>query len=215
MTEWGFKSLQPYHPEIIEKFDAMKFLWRVTKTQYDRVLRIAETALAVRLMLVFATLESIIIPIPVDPLLVATVLARPAKWIRLVAACTIASVIGGGIGWLIGNALGQGVEDLLHLLPHAVAAPAAFTAVRDGFNTWGILLVFIGAFSPLPYKIIAVSAGMAGFALMPFMVISLVGRGLRFMIVAGIARHHGDARIVVILISLLVGLIGGAVWLIK
>ena len=189
--------------------------WRFGKTMYGRVLRAAETALAVRLMLLFAVLESIIIPIPVDPLLIATVLARPKKWIRLVTACTLASVVGGGMGWWIGQWLGVGVEELLVHLPHAVAGPAKFAAVQQGFLQWGMVLVFIGAFSPLPYKVIAVSAGMAGFALLPFLLMSLIGRGLRFLIVAGIARHHGDARIVIALISALVMMIAGALWLIK
>jgi len=193
----------------------MKALWRFSKAQYDRVLRIAETEMAVRLMLGFALLESIIIPIPVDPLLVATVLAQPRRWIRLVLGCTLASVIGGGLGWLLGGILGVGVEEILSYLPHAVAGPETFAAVQAGFVTWGILLVFIGAFSPLPYKVIAVSAGMAGFALIPFLLVSLIGRGLRFAIVAGIARHHGDARVVIMLLSTLVALIGGALWLVK
>ncbi|MDB3891935.1 hypothetical protein N9368_02345 [Alphaproteobacteria bacterium] len=188
-------------------------LWRFTKAQYDRILKIAGTALAVRLMLLFALLESIIIPIPVDPLLVATVLARPAKWVRLALYCTLASTIGGGIGWIIGAALGVGVDQILALLPHSLVAPSAFAAVQDGFVEWGILLVFIGAFSPLPYKVIAVSAGISGFAILPFLLVSLIGRGLRFVIVAGIARHHGDARIVILLITALVALIGGAIWL--
>ena len=193
----------------------MTALWRFSKTQYNRALRAAGTALAVRLMMLFAVLESIIIPIPVDPLLIATVLARPKNWIKLVAACTSASVIGGGLGWAIGVWLGVGVEQLLVYLPHAVAAPEKFTAVQGGFLEWGILLVFIGAFSPLPYKVIAVSAGVAGFGLAPFLITSLIGRGLRFAIVAGITRHHGDPRIVIILTSALVTLIGGALWLVQ
>ena len=193
----------------------MMALWRYTKSQYDRVLKIAQTALAVRLMLIFATLESIIIPIPVDPLLAATVLARPLRWIQLALYCTLASVIGGCIGWAIGAFLEIGVDQILAMLPHVLAAPAAFDAVQDGFVEWGILIVFIGAFSPLPYKVIAVSAGMAGFGLLPFFAVSLIGRGLRFLIVAGIARHHGDARIVIGLVTMLVLLIGGALWLLR
>ena len=202
-------------PKFQEILIVMTALWRFSKIQYNRVLRAAGTALAVRLMLLFAILESIIIPIPVDPLLIATVLARPKNWIKLMAACTSASVIGGGLGWAIGVWLGAGVEQLLVYLPHAVAAPEKFTAVQDGFLEWGILLVFIGAFSPLPYKVIAVSAGVAGFGLAPFLITSLIGRGLRFAIVAGITRHHGDPRIVIILISALVTLIGGALWLVQ
>lgn len=193
----------------------MMALWRYTKAQYDRVLKIAQTALAVRLMLLFAVLESIIIPIPVDPLLVATVLARPPRWVRLALYCTVASVVGGCLGWAIGAFLEIGVEQILALLPHALAAPAAFEAVQDGFVEWGILIVFIGAFSPLPYKVIAVSAGMSGFGILPFFLTSIIGRGLRFLIVAGIARHHGDARIVIGLVTILVALVGGALWLLK
>ena len=80
---------------------------------------------------------------------------------------------------------------------------------------FGLVLVFIGAFTPLPYKVIAVSAGIAGFALIPFLVISFIGRGLRFAIIAGIAKHHGNARIVMALLSALVLMIGGALWLIR
>ena len=192
----------------------MTSLWRLCREQYDRILRIAGTALAERLMMLFAVLESVIIPIPVDPLLVATVLARPARWVRLTAGCTIASVIGGGIGWALGGVLGVGIEEILAMLPAAIAAPEKFTAVQAGFVEFGMLLVFIGAFTPLPYKVIAVSAGIAGFALIPFLLTSLVGRGLRFAIIAGIARHHGNAKIVMALLSALVFMFGGAFWLI-
>jgi len=192
----------------------MATLWRYCLAQYDRVLTLAGTALAERLMLLFAVLESIIIPIPVDPLLVATVLARPAKWIRLSLGCTLASVIGGGIGWALGGLLGVGIDQILAALPAAIAAAEKFEAVQAGFVEFGILLVFIGAFTPLPYKVIAVSAGIAGFALLPFLMISFIGRGIRFMIIAGIARHHGNYRIVIGLLSLLVVLFGGGFWLI-
>ena len=192
----------------------MATLWRYCRAQYDRVLRLAETALAERLMLLFAVLESIIIPIPVDPLLVATVLARPAKWIRLTAGCTLASVIGGGIGWALGGVLEVGIEQILAILPSTIAAPGKFAAVQAGFVEFGILLVFIGAFTPLPYKVIAVSAGIAGFGLVPFLIVSLIGRGIRFALVAGIARHHGNYRIVIILLSVFVILFGGGFWLV-
>ena len=192
----------------------MATLWRYCLAQYDRVLTLAGTALAERLMLLFAFFESIIIPIPVDPLLVATVLARPAKWIRLSLGCTLASVIGGGIGWALGGLLGVGIDQILAALPAAIAAAEKFEAVQAGFVEFGILLVFIGAFTPLPYKVIAVSAGIAGFALLPFLMISFIGRGIRFIIIAGIARHHGNYRIVIGLLSLLVFLFGGGFWLI-
>ena len=184
------------------------------KAAYDRGLKTAGTAFASRFMLAFAVLESIIIPIPVDPLLVAVVLAKPVKWLRMALACTLASVIGGVGGWALGAILGLGIHDILAMFPEKLAAPTAFAAVEAGFASWGLILVFIGAFSPLPYKVIAVSAGLLGFGLLPFIAVSLVGRGLRFTIVAGIARHHGDPKTVIGLISLLIVLIAGALWLI-
>ncbi len=192
----------------------MAALWRYCRQQYDRVLKLAETALAERLMLLFAIFESIIIPIPVDPLLVATVLARPAKWVRLTVGCTLASVIGGGIGWALGGVLGIGIEQILAALPAAIAAPGKFAAVQDGFVEFGILLVFIGAFTPLPYKVIAVSAGVAGFALIPFLAVSLIGRGIRFALIAAIARHHGNYRVAIGLLSIFFILFGGGFWLV-
>lgn len=185
------------------------------KATYDRGIKTAGTAFATRFMLAFAVLESIIIPIPVDPLLVAVVLAKPMKWLRMALACTLASVIGGAGGWAIGAIMGLGIHDILSMLPEKLAAPTAFAAVEAGFASWGLILVFIGAFSPLPYKVIAVSAGLLGFGILPFMLVSIVGRGLRFTIVAGIARHHGDAKTVIGLLSLLIMLIVGALWLIQ
>ena len=190
-------------------------LWQFIKQQYDFVIRTAGTPLANRLMLLYAALESIIIPIPVDPLLVAVVLAKPNQWRRIAFTCTIASGIGGAGGWTLGAYLGLHIHTLIDSLPLALAAPSAFAAVEAGFAEFGLVLVFLGAFSPLPYKVIAASAGIGGFALLPFWVISFIGRGLRFGVIAAIARHHGDAKKLISLISLLVALFAGAIWLTK
>ena len=190
-------------------------LWQFIKHQYDFVIRTAGTPLATRLMLLYSTLESIIIPIPVDPLLVAVVLAKSNQWRQIALTCTIASVIGGAVGWTLGAYLGLHIHTLSDSLPVALAAPSAFAAVEAGFTKFGLVLIFLGAFSPLPYKVIAVSAGISGFGLLPFLAISFIGRGLRFGVVAAIARHHGDAKKLISLISLLVALFAGAIWLTK
>ena len=190
-------------------------LWRLIKQQYDFIIRFAATKLAVRGLYLFAALESIIIPIPADPLLVATVLAKPKRWRQLALGCTIASVIGGVAGWAMGAFLNSYLYDWLAMLPERVAAPAAFAAVEVGFAKFGIFLVFLGAFSPLPYKIIAVSAGIGGFGLIPFVLTSIIGRGLRFAIVAGIAKNNGNPKVVILLITILVCLFAGTLWLIN
>ena len=190
-------------------------LWQFIKQQYNFVIRTAGTPLATRLMLLYSALESIIIPIPVDPLLVAVVLAKSNKWWRIAFACTIASVLGGAGGWALGSYSGSHIHALIDSLPEALAAPSAFTTVEAGFAEFGLVLVFLGAFSPLPYKVIAISAGIGGFGLLPFLAMSIIGRGLRFGIVAAIARHHGDAKKLISLVSLLVALFAGAIWLTK
>ena len=190
-------------------------LWQFIKQQYDFVIRTAGTLLATRLMLLYSALESIIIPIPVDPLLVAVVLAKSDQWQRIAFFCTVASVIGGAGGWALGAYLGLHIHTLIASLPVSLAAPSAFAAVEAGFAKFGLVLVFLGAFSPLPYKVIAVSAGIGGFGLLPFLLMSFIGRGLRFGVVAAIARHHGDAKKLISLVSLLVALFAGAIWLTK
>ena len=190
-------------------------LWQFIKQQYDFVIQTAGTPLATRLMLVYSALESIIIPIPVDPLLVAVVLAKSGAWRRIAFTCTVASVVGGAGGWALGAFLGPHIHELIGNLPVALVAPSAFAAVEAGFAEFGLILVFLGAFSPLPYKVIAVSAGIGGFGLLPFLLMSFIGRGLRFGVVAAIARHHGDAKKLISLVSLLVALFAGAIWLTK
>ena len=190
-------------------------LWQFIKQRYDFVIRTAGTPLATRLMLLYSALESIIIPIPVDPLLVAVVLAKSNEWRRIAFACAVASVAGGACGWALGTYLGLHIPALIDSLPVAIVTPSTFAAVEAGFAEFGLVLVFLGAFSPLPYKVIAVSAGIGGFGLLPFLLISLIGRGLRFGIVAAIARHHTDATKLISLASLLVALFAGAIWLTK
>ena len=167
------------------------------------------------MLYIFAAMESVIIPIPADPLLVATVLARPNRWRQLAFGCTVASVIGGVGGWALGRFFSPYLYEWLALLPERVAAPAAFAAVEAGFSKFGIFLVFLGAFSPLPYKVIAIGAGIGGFGLLPFILTSIVGRGLRFAIIAGIVKNNGNPKIVVLLITILVCLFAGALWLIR
>ena len=190
-------------------------LWQFIRQQYDFVIQTAGTPLATRLMLIYSALESIIIPIPVDPLLVAVVLAKSNQWWRIAFACTAASVIGGVGGWAAGAYLGLHIHKLINSLPLVLAAPSAFASVEAGFAKFGLVLIFLGAFSPLPYKVIAVSAGISGFGLLPFLLMSFIGRGLRFGVIAAIARHHGDTKKFISLVSLLVALFAGAIWLTK
>ena len=161
----------------------------------------------------YSALESVIIPIPTDPLLVACVAAARQRWLELALLTAAASVLGGLVGWLLGMGMGAAIAALLSALPGI--SGEAFSRVAAAYQKLGLLLVFIGAFTPLPYKIIAISAGLFSYGLLPFLLISALGRSLRFLLVAGLVRYYRDPKIVAGLSSVLGGLIVLGLWLLQ
>ena len=160
-------------------------------------------------------MESVIFPLPVDPLLAACVYARSDRWISISTLTALCSVAGGVVGYYLGFAVQGFVSDMLQLLPHQIAGPQKFSAVSAAFDKFGIILVLIGAFTPLPYKVIAVSAGLFGYALLPFIIFSLLGRGARFFLIAGLVAHRHDFRVVLSFLSVLLLLAGTSMWLVS
>lgn len=160
-------------------------------------------------------LESVVFPVPVDPLLAACVYARSDKWVAIGLLTALWSVIGGVVGWYLGFALQDFVSDMLQLLPHQIAGPEKFSAVSAAFADLGIILVLIGAFTPLPYKVIAVSAGLFGYGLLPFIVFSLIGRGARFLLVAGLVAYRHDFKMALGFSSTLLILIAAGIWVVS
>lgn len=131
--------------------------------------------------------ESSFFPIPPDPLVIAMVTARPKKWFRIAAITTIASVIGGLFGYVLGSLI---IEALMPVIVGAGYEGAYHTAV-EWFNNWGVWAVLIAGFTPVPYKIFTIAGGAAGMALIPFVVGSIIGRGGRFFLVAYLMHHFG------------------------
>jgi len=162
---------------------------------------------------VFSALESVIIPIPVDPYLAACVLAKSEKWIFISLYTALASVLGGAVGWYLGFALQDLVAQMVLLLPERIAGEALFSTVSEGFNKLGWMLILIGAFTPLPYKIIAISAGLFGYGLLPFMVLSLLGRGVRFLLVGGLIAYRREVKLVTGFASILLVLFLSGIYL--
>ena len=136
-------------------------------------------------------IESIFFPIPVDPLLGALTLAAPQKAIRFAIICTIFSVLGGVIGWLLGYIIGPSIELFLTSVPWF--SEAKFDAVKSAYKDNGMLIVFLGAFTPLPYKIITLTSGVSSVNLFAFIMMSLLGRGIRFFIVAFLVKYFGQS----------------------
>ena len=147
-------------------------------------------------------LESIIFPLPIDPLFAGVVMARPKQYIRLAIIIGLISTLGGVAGWAIGQMIGDAVRSW-----GWIGNDGKFAAVAAGITAHGWLFVMIGAFTPLPYKVMAVSAGFLGVGLIPMALASLVGRTARFLLVAAIVRHRSDNKKAAFFSMVLIGLV--------
>ena len=134
-------------------------------------------------------IESIIFPLPVDPFLAGLTLAVPKKAFRFAFICTIGSVIGGVIGWFLGYLIGPSIENLFLYFPWFTEEK--FNAVKFAYKENGMLIIFLGAFTPLPYKIITITSGIAEVNIIAFVLMSVLGRGIRFFIVAYLVKFFG------------------------
>ena len=149
----------------------------------------AAKSIAEKIVGFISLIESIIFPIPVDPFLAGLTLAVPKKAFKFALFCTIGSVIGGVVGWLLGYFIGPSIENILLNIPWFTEEK--FIEVKSAYNENGMLIIFLGAFTPLPYKIITVTSGMAGINIFGFVLMSLVGRGIRFFVVAYLIKFFG------------------------
>lgn len=149
----------------------------------------AAKSIAEKIVGFISLIESIIFPIPVDPFLAGLTLAVPKKAFKFALFCTIGSVIGGVVGWLLGYFIGPSIENILLNIPWFTQEK--FIEVKSAYNENGMLIIFLGAFTPLPYKIITITSGMAGINVIGFVLMSLIGRGIRFFIVAYLTKIFG------------------------
>ena len=114
-------------------------------------------------------------------------LATPSKAWHYALITTIASVLGGLFGYLIGMLAFDWIQPWLQDSHYW----AVFEKSQTLFKEYGFWAVFIAGFSPIPYKIFTISAGAFGIALAPFVLASIIGRGLRFYLVAGLMKWGG------------------------
>ena len=156
----------------------------ISKAQENAVKPLADKLLAF-----ISLIESIIFPIPVDPLLAGLTLAAPHKTFRFALVCTIGSVSGGIVGWLLGFLMGPSIENVFMHIPWFTEEKCI--AVKNAYKQNGMLIIFLGAFTPLPYKIITITSGVAGVNIFAFILMSIIGRGIRFFIVAYLVKIFG------------------------
>ncbi len=183
------------------------------RSTYDWVMGLAARKDAIWVLAAIAFIESSVFPIPPDVLLIPMVLAARDRAWRYAAVCTIASVLGGMVGYAIGMFLFEAAgQPLLELYGYA----AKFDEFRGRYNEWGAWIVFVAGLTPFPYKVITIASGATELDLAVFTVASVFARGLRFFIVAALlwwlgppVREFIEKRLGLMTIVFCVLLLGG------
>ncbi len=134
--------------------------------------------------------ESVFFPIPVDVMLAPMALARPKSAWYYAFLATVFSVIGGVIGYYLGYAL---FDSVVLPIVESVGYQDKLKTAESWFSEYGIWVIFIASFTPVPYKVFTITAGVMSMAFLPFVLVSFIGRGLRFFLVAGLMRWGGEA----------------------
>jgi len=161
----------------------------VTTTLHDLVLTWSRDRRAPWYLAGLSFAESSFFPIPPDVMLAPMSIASPGRAWRLAALTTLMSVVGG----LAGYALGVLLLGLLQpLIGAGGPAQLAFVQATDWFGQWGVWAVLLAAFSPIPYKVFTIAAGMLSMALPPFIVASTLGRGGRYFLVVALMVWGGE-----------------------
>ena len=158
------------------------------RRMYDWLLALAGTKKATPALAGVSFIESSFFPIPPDVLLIPMVLAKKHRWVFFAFICTVASVLGAFLGYAIGAFLYDTVaEPILSFYGKA----EKFDQVAGWYNEYGGWGVFFAAVTPFPYKVLTIFSGATGLDLITFAVVSVIGRGLRFFLVAGLVRAFG------------------------
>ena len=155
---------------------------------YDRVLSWSKHPRAPALLGGLSFAESSFFPIPPDVMLAPMCLAQPARALWYATLTTVTSVAGGIMGYLVGRLAFSSVEGWLMASSYA----PAFEQAVQAFEQYGFWAILLAGFSPIPYKVFTVSAGVVGMPIVPFVVGSVIGRGGRFFLVAGLLRLGGE-----------------------
>ncbi|ORU93074.1 MAG: hypothetical protein A6F70_04635 [Cycloclasticus sp. symbiont of Bathymodiolus heckerae] len=158
------------------------------KRLYNQVLSWAEHPKANKFLLALSFAESSFFPIPPDVMLAPMCLAKPSKGFYFAALTTIGSVLGGAFGYMIGMFSFELIEPAIEALKYG----EKLENVKLWFAEWGFWAIFIAGFSPIPYKLFTIAAGMLHMMFLPFILASIIGRGARFFLVAFLISLGGD-----------------------
>ncbi len=161
-----------------------------------RTIDLARGPNAERAMWAVSFAESSFFPLPPDLMLIPMAAADPGKWVRFALGCTIASVVGGLLGYAIGMFLMDTIGGaILNFFGYAGERRAELEAFYDQYGAW---FIFLKGLTPIPYKLVTIISGALHFSLPIFIVASIVTRGVRFFGVAWVAQKFGPQMIPII-----------------
>ena len=167
--------------------------WHWHRRLYDWVIHFADTKHGTTALFVLSFAESSFFPVPPDVLLGPLALGAPKKWLRFALACSIASVLGGILGYCIGMFLWQAINQWVFAHLGVVGLTEEnFEIFQAKYDKWNYWIVFTCGFTPFPYKVCTISAGVAKINFIAFLIASTVSRTARFFIVAGLMGWKGE-----------------------
>ena len=163
---------------------------KILKKLYNWVLSWAESKWAVPALFILAFMESSFFPIPPDVLMIAMCLGKSEKSLWYATVCTIGSVLGALFGYVIGIFFWAAVGDFFfQYIPGFTHE--LFDKVTNQYQEYSAAIVFTSAFTPIPYKVFTITAGVSKVALLPFIIASILGRGGRLFLVALLFQFFG------------------------
>ncbi len=156
---------------------------------YDEVIHLSAKQHALFWLAVISFVESSFFPIPPDIMLIPMILATPKQAWKIAGVCTVASVIGAYLGYIIGFYFFQLIaEPLLNFYGYL----DKFNEFKNLYNEYGAWIVFGAGITPFPYKIITIASGVVHLNLVVFTIASVIARGLRFFLIAWLLYAYGE-----------------------
>ena len=157
-------------------------------TLYNKILEWSSSRFAIFWLSLISFLESSILPYPIQDFLLASMsLKNRSKAFYFAAICTIASVLGGISGYYIGVYAIVQIGPILANLGYE----SKIELLKSYFITYDIWIILIAGFSPMPYKLFTITAGIVGMSIFPFIAFSLISRGARYLLIAFLVRKFG------------------------
>lgn len=154
---------------------------------YDKTMRWSRHRLAIYWLALVSFIESIFFPIPPDVMLIPMSMSNPKRWVNYALIAAIMSVLGGIVGYYVGYTSYEWLQTYIIQFGYQ----AKLEQVINLYHKWGILILFVAGFSPIPYKIFTIASGILQMAFIPFIITSFVSRAARFFLVAKLSAWGG------------------------